>query len=264
MPHITHKTPTAYYTRHADWYKGIFRELCHAWGLQAELVYYLQMEKECVEIYTTWAPMSAISMGLLNPLRDWFIALKKNAYEKNYLAVYDEGAVGACKFAEGMEGQFSATFNKIKEAYDNAVAQAQNMVNGVADYINKNINPALQNAQAQVNNVVAKVNGEITSAVNAAQQKANDVKADLNNAVNKLNQVVGEINAQAQKITNLDGKAKQTLDDFNRMLADINKHTAQIGDLYQKIGQSAPSQPIGGQIPILETLKQKLGLDQNV
>lgn len=261
MPHITHQTPSPYWNRHSDWYQGVFKQLCHAWGLQAELAYYLSMEKECVEV-ETW--FSFDFLGMLNWLKRFIIDIKINTYNKNYLSVYDENALGGCKFAEGFEAQLNVAFNKIKEAYDNAVAQAQAMVTKVSDYITQNIVPAVQNAQNQVSQITNYINQQLTPVVNSAQQTANNVKTQVDATITKVNNVVTDLNTKTQQINALDAQAQKTINQLNDAIAKlnsaistINTHTSQIQDLYNHL-QASPSTPVSSS----SSLKEKLGLNK--
>lgn len=218
MATITHKTPTPYYNRRPDWYKGTFKELCHTWGLQAEYSYYLQMEKECAEILA-WFKFDFL--GVLQWMKQFLIDIKRNAYDKNYVSVYDEAAVTACKVFEKFEGEISATVAKIKQAYDDAVAKAQELTGKVSGYIEGTLKPNVEQAQTQVQEITAYVNGELKTVVAEAKQKADEAKY-------QAGLVVDQIRKQADQLLNHKGT--------------IDAHTSQIQELFQKLN-ATPSTP---------------------
>lgn len=218
MANITHKTPTPYYNRRSDWYNGTFKEVAHAWGIQAEYSYYLQMERECVEILA-WFKFDFL--GVLQWMKLFLIDIKRNAYNSTYLSVYDEAAVTACKVFEKFEGEISATVAKIKQAYDDAVAKAQELTGKVSGYIEGTLKPNIEQAQKQTQEITNYVNGELKTVVSEAKQKADEAKY-------QAGIVVDQIKKQAEQLT----AHKGTLD----------AHTSQIKELFDKI-QATPRTP---------------------
>lgn len=218
MAHITHKTPTAYYSRRPDWYNGTFKEVAHAWGIQAEYSYYLQMERECQQILG-WFKFDIL--GALQFIKLLLLDSKQKAYENTYLSVYDEAAVTACKVFEKFEGEIAATVAKIKTAYDDAVSKAQELTGKVSGYIEGTLKPNVEQAQTQVQEITAYVNGELKTVVAEAKQKADEAKY-------QAGLVVDQIKKQADQLLNHKG----TLD----------AHTNQIQELFQKLN-ATPSTP---------------------
>ncbi|MGD6808207.1 MAG: hypothetical protein ACQCN3_00750 [Candidatus Bathyarchaeia archaeon] len=263
MANITHQTPSAYWNRHGDWYKGAFKDVVHAFALSEETRYYATMEKECIEINAWFA---ADFLGILSWLKNFLIDTKRKAYQNGYVDIYDQAALSGCKVMENFEGQINAAYGKIQTTYNEAVNKAQSMVTGVNDYIDKNISPAVSNAQAQAQKVTDYLNNTINPAVANAQSKVKSMTDQLNAQVSKINQIVQDLNSKAQQIGNLDGqvndiiaKANATVGKVNQLIPTLNTHGNQIADLYNKIGQKVTpvqNSPVGDSFSPIDKIKE--------
>jgi phage-related tail protein len=193
--------PTAYWTRHSDWYQGTFKDICDAWGGIEAYKFWLEYRERVAQLKLNWGIVHSVSLGLLDPLENFFIGNEVNAYKNQVQNIYDQAAVCACKLFEQLEG-----------VYTNAVNQAKAMVTKVSDYINNNINPLVQKAQADLNNVSNYINNTINPVVNKAKSDIQTLTADANQTIQKINDAV----------------------------KTLNTHTDQIKDLYTKVGTAAP------------------------
>jgi len=228
---LTKKSISSYTDRHSDWYKGAFKIVCDAYGQIEADKFFIQCNERAFEIDAMFAPIHAISLGLLDPIKNFLISIEQKTYDNQVVTIYDNGALAGCKMVEQLEG-----------VYNNAVAQAQAMVKEVSDYINGTINPLITKAKsdvaqisADVKNVQDYINNNLTTAINGLQTKAASVDAQINANIQKINNVVAEVNT---------------------MLTTVNSHTSQIQDLYSKISSAPPVTTTKG-----KSIKEILGLE---
>jgi methyl-accepting chemotaxis protein len=252
---LTKQSVSSYTTRHSDWYHGAFTAVCDAYGQIEAEKFYMQCNARALEIDGLFAPINAISFGLLNPLKNFLISIEQNTYNKQVVNIYDQGACAGCKFCEQLEGQITQAMGKITDAYNKAVAQAQAMVKQVSDYITANVTPAVQKAQADLKQVSDYVNGQVTNAVNNAQTKINAFDSQIKADTDKINAIISDVNSKAQQISEIKTQADATITQLNdaiskinAMIPTLNIHGTQISDLYAKLGakQSQTTQPING------------------
>jgi methyl-accepting chemotaxis protein len=277
MPHITHKTPSAYWNRHGDWYRGAFKDVVHGFALAEEYKFYTEYERRAAEINAYFV---ADFLGILSWLKNFLIGIEKAAYEKGYVDAYDNAALSGCKIMEKFDGEITATLGKINDAYNKAVGDAKALVTKVSDYINTNIAPPLDKAKADIVNTQNYINNTLNKLVSDAQQKANDATANVNSTITKLNSVISDVNSKAKQISDLQTQAQNAVGNINNLTAKINSivadinakaqeitnvktiaanHTTQIADLYKKLGSTSPSTPNQTSNPLEKVLEKLQG-----
>lgn len=228
MVYITHRTPSAYWNRHPDWYRGALRNVAHSIGLIGEGFFYFDCEGKCAEAKTFWRIIPVIGDVVAN----FFVSIHRSHYKKNYVYVYDDWALQACKQFEQLEGQIAGVIDQIKRQVDEARRYIEtNLINPIKDKINRELVPRINNLLSRVKTAES----TIRDAQNRVTEALNDV-ARLDDTVKFLNDKVNSTKTELdQAISDFQSKMNKLdlrLGDANSFLAD---HEKRIKELFNRV-----------------------------
>lgn len=247
MVQIEHRTPSNYYNRHRDWYHGTFRDVVHQIGLIGEYLFWLDCNGK------------AQFIDSLNPFQDtfpfenieqWMKNVFKRQYANNYIYVYDEWCLEACKFFEKIEGQVSDLVSRINSEIANAKSYIQrNFIDPLKDRINNEIMP-------KVNDVVNRIRTAETT-IRDAQNQVNEALSDVANLKNAVVDLNTQVNNVRGKFNHVFNEFNTKIDDLNNRLsiadADLASHTDNIKELFERV--NALEQRSKEQTDLLEWLR---------
>lgn len=236
MPYITHHDAWAgYLDRHPDWYRGVFNPVCHAWGKIEEYTFYLHCEEQAhqADVYG-W-------IIILGDFLKWlFKTIYTNVYETRYIAVYDDGALKACKFFENLEGQVNAVLGEITNEVNAAKAYVQNnLINPINDYVNNTIAPALADAQSRIDSAISQLSGfdtriqGLSGSIDSMQNSINSFGTTLQNYETKLK----DLTDKAVTLDSLMTDAQNAIRDLQNRVKSLEASQfkiPQISDIFKR------------------------------
>jgi methyl-accepting chemotaxis protein len=227
MPYITKLTPSAYYNRHTDWYKGWFRDVCHAYGtIGANLFYY-----DC-ENKAAFAKSLCNAIPLVGgAIGDFFVAIFRSVYNARYVSVYDDWAVAACKIFEQFQGKVEQTYRDIETAVNNAKTYIQNnLINPIKSTIDNNIKPSLTDAQSKINSMLSQLSGFDTR-IQGLTGSLDSLKTNLDSFKSRLDGFNVNINDLISRANAFDTK----LQDFNSTLGGLTSKATDLDTLMKDV-----------------------------
>lgn len=268
MAHIQELTPNPFWIKHPDWLNGYpqqLREMAHNIGLAAAKRYYMECEAKAIEIDARY-PLDFA----LNPftwIQNYLIAVERASYQRNYILIYEDAALAACKQIERAE----AVLNEAKQRILDLAEQANRQVEDAKKYVENNfINPIksqLAQFQPQINQIKSNITGisqQANQALAGVTDAYNRAQAALSSAQNALNSASNAVQ-QAVSAKNLSDQASKAASDaqtkIQQAFSDLNAKAQQISDLSKKAQQAS------GEISSLASKAQdaatKLGIHSN-
>lgn len=200
-------------------------EISHLFGWADYMKYYGHMNANENFIKSVFASLSILGT-LLQPLRDALVGINGYVYEHEYQNHYNKG-VDAGK---AIVGRVQQTINWAQAEINNQIATAKN-------WIQTNITNPLDKKVQQFNQQVT----DFSNRINSMGNTLNGFNSTIATAKSDAEKAISDARTAINQAADVQNRVREAQEKVNEIIDLANTHSSQIRDLYNRLGQTPPT-----------------------